>query len=180
VSNALAAAAAAIAFGAAPDAVSVALTTFRPIPHRLEPVGEIDGVEYFNDSKATNPDAVLKALTAFSGRPIVLLLGGRNKGNDFHGVARASAACCRCVIAFGEARHEIISAFSEGDTPVRSAPSMREALGLARACAHSGDAVVLSPACASFDEFKDYTERGDVFRESVSIIAGRASGGVLS
>ena len=180
VSNALAAAAAAIAFGAAPDAVSEALTTFNPIPHRLEPVGEVAGVEYFNDSKATNPDAVLKALTAFSERPVVLMLGGRNKGNRFNAVAEAAAPRCRCVVVFGEAAPEILSGFEGVDVEVRSAASMGEALEEARACAHPGDAVVLSPACASFDEFDSYVQRGDVFRAAVARLAASNTGGASS
>ena len=137
VSNALAAAAAAHAFGAHPDAIRAGLRTFAPIEHRLEPVGDVGGVEYFNDSKATNPDAVLKALTAFAERPLVVLLGGRNKGNDFSGLARAVAARAqerRC----SSVRRAGTRTCVRGDAiPVVTCPGMGEAVGEA---ARAGEA----------------------------------------
>lgn len=167
VSNALAAAAAAWAMGADPEAVRRGLVSFRPIEHRLEPVGVVDGAEYFNDSKATNPDAVLKALTAFDDRPVILLLGGRNKGVPLRELAEIAAARCRAVVLFGEAAGEFEQAF-EGLAIERAvARGLDGAVEAARRIARSGDAVVLSPGCASFDEFTDYAARGHRFRELV-------------
>lgn len=171
VSNALAASAAALAAGADPDSVREGLRTFRPVAHRLEPVGEVGGAEYFNDSKATNPDAVLKALTAFDDRPLIVLLGGRNKGNDFRGLAEAVAARCRAAVLFGEAGPQIARAFPEGSLPLVVAGDLAAATDAANDLARPGDVVVLSPACASFDEFSSYEERGERFRDLVSMLA---------
>jgi UDP-N-acetylmuramoylalanine--D-glutamate ligase len=169
VSNALAAAAAAHAMGASAEAIRDGLRTFEPIEHRIEPVGDVAGVEYFNDSKATNPDAVLKALTAFGDRPLVVLLGGRNKGNDFSVLARAVGVRAKAAVLFGECRGELAEAFSRssGRIALSGAGSMAEAFGEAASLAEPGDAVLLSPACASFDEFSGYAERGAAFRAMV-------------
>lgn len=168
VSNALAAAAAVAALGVPAEDIAKGLRSFRPIEHRLEPAGVVDDVEYFNDSKATNPDAVLKALAAFEAEPLVVLLGGRNKDNDFRPLAAACAERCKAVVTFGEAGEEIASAFpAEGPRPER-AETMAEAVAAARRLAEPGDVVLLSPACASFDEFSGYAERGRVFKTLVA------------
>ncbi len=167
VSNALAAAAAAHAFGAHPDAIRDGLRTFAPIAHRLEPVGDVAGVEYFNDSKATNPDAVLKALTAFAERPLVVLLGGRNKGNDFTALATAVSRRAKAAVLFGESAPELERSLAGAPIEVVTASGMTDAFSAAARLASPGDAVLLSPACASFDEFSGYEERGDVFRTLV-------------
>lgn len=166
VSNALAAAAAASAIGVGPAAISAGLKEFAPIAHRLEPVGILDGVEYVNDSKATNPGATCMALTAFSDRSVVLMLGGRNKGAEFSSL-RSCVEQCRAVVTFGEAGPEIAHAL-EGAAPISPAVDLREALEVSRRSAHPGDVVLLSPACASFDEFSGYAQRGDVFRSIVT------------
>ncbi|MCE5191741.1 MAG: UDP-N-acetylmuramoyl-L-alanine--D-glutamate ligase [Actinomycetia bacterium] len=168
VSNALAAAAAAHSIGVPVEAIRDGLRSFEPIEHRLEPVGVVLGVEYFNDSKATNPDAVLKALTAFDERPVVILLGGHNKGNDFAELAKAVCARCRAAVVFGESAEEFSVAFSAcaGFEVVR-AEGMVAAIAAAAQLARSGDVVLLSPACASFDEFEDFEDRGRVFRRTV-------------
>jgi UDP-N-acetylmuramoylalanine--D-glutamate ligase len=177
VSNALAGSVAALEMGAQPDGVREGLRTFAPIEHRLEPVDWVEGVEYFNDSKATNPDATMKALTAFAGRPLVLLLGGRNKGNDFVELARRAAETCRAVVVFGEAAPTIEDDFGTVDLRVIRADGMRGAVREARAVAEEGDAVLLSPACASFDEFSGgYEERGRAYKEEVAALA--VGGGV--
>ncbi|MDI6693367.1 MAG: UDP-N-acetylmuramoyl-L-alanine--D-glutamate ligase [Anaerosomatales bacterium] len=174
VSNALAAAAAALAAGADPAGVREGLRTFSPLPHRLEPVGVVDGVEYFNDSKATNPDSVLKALTAFDDRPLVLLLGGRNKGSSFVPVAEAASQRAKAVVVFGEAADEIAAAFDGFDGfRLLRAPGLAAAFEAARSVAEPGDAVLLSPGCASFDEFTGYDHRGWEFRRMVQD-AGRS------
>lgn len=176
VSNALAAAAAAHAWGVDAGSIAEGLRTFEPIPHRLEPVGVLGDVEYVNDSKGTNPAATLMALTAFDDRPVVLLLGGRNKGSSFSELAAVAAGSTRAVIVFGEAAGEISTALQgAGVTPLRE-PGMREAYARARSLAAPGDAVLLSPACASFDEFSSYVERGDVFRGLVATDVARTGG----
>jgi len=172
VSNALSAAAAALAFGAHADAVREGLRTFAPIEHRLEPVATVGGVMFVNDSKATNPDAVLKALTAFDERPLIVMLGGRNKGNDFDGLARACKRRARLCVLYGEARGELAASFERVGAPFRTADGMLDALAEAAGLAREGDVVLLSPACASFDEFADFQDRGRRFAAAVGAIAG--------
>jgi UDP-N-acetylmuramoylalanine--D-glutamate ligase len=176
VSNALAAAAAALTMGARPDGVREGLRTFEPIPHRLEPVGCVDGVDFYNDSKATNPDAVLKALTAFDGRDVIVLLGGRNKGSDFGELARAVTGRCRLAVLFGESLPPLREAFAAVGGATVEARGLTQAVEAAAAAARPGDVVLLSPACASFDEFKSYEHRGAVFRDLVAASARGASG----
>jgi len=175
VSNALAASATAHAMGASIEGLRAGLRTFQPIEHRLEPCGIASGVEWFNDSKATNPDAVFKALTAFGEQGLVLLLGGRNKGNDFRPLARLAAQRARAVVAFGEAGPEIAAAFVAEGSKAELVADMRAAIHTAHALARPGDAVVLSPACASFDEFENYEQRGRMFKQMVSEIAQESS-----
>lgn len=170
VSNALAAAAAAHAWGVDAQAIREGLRTFEPIAHRLEPVDVIAGVEYVNDSKATNPGAAQMALTAFE-RPLIVLLGGRNKGNEFDELARDVVGIGARAVVFGEARAEIAQALVEAGADPVVVETMLEAVNAAAARASAGDAVLLSPACASFDEFKGYADRGRVFREIVATIA---------
>jgi UDP-N-acetylmuramoylalanine--D-glutamate ligase len=176
VGNALAGAAAALAMGAAPQAVRDGLRGFRPIEHRLEPAGIVAGVEYYNDSKATNPDAVLKALSAFDDRPLIVLLGGRNKGNDFTELAEAVAARGATAVLFGESGAQLRAAFERTGSAWSVAPTMTAALTVASAAASPGDVVLLSPACASFDEFRSYEHRGEVFKELVSAMGVNDAG----
>jgi len=171
VSNALAAASAAHALGVAPGRLREGLRSFEPIAHRLEPVAEIGGVGWFNDSKATNPDAVLKALTAFGTRPLLVLLGGRNKGSDMVPLAHAVAGRARVAVCFGEAGSEIAAAFEGLDVRVECVSQLADAVLVAAGLAAAGDAVVLSPACASFDEFTSYEHRGDFFKRLVAELA---------
>jgi UDP-N-acetylmuramoylalanine--D-glutamate ligase len=175
VSNALAAAAAALVLGASPEHVRTGLRTFAPIEHRLEPIATVAGVRYVNDSKATNPDAVLKALTAFDEDPLTVLLGGRNKGNDFGELAHACADRCRLSVLYGESRPELEKAFRQARAPYLVASGMLEALAAASAAALPGEVVLLSPACASFDEFTDYEDRGRRFASAVRARGGGAS-----
>jgi len=167
VSNALAASAAAHAMGVAPADIAEGLKTFSPIEHRLEPVAQLDGVEWFNDSKATNPDATLKAIDSFQGRPLILLVGGRNKGNDFEPMAAAASGRVRHVVAFGESADDLARAFRAAGVDVHQASGLLEAVAAASTLSGPGDAVVLSPACASFDEFTSYEHRGSVFKTAV-------------
>ncbi|MHB8761688.1 MAG: UDP-N-acetylmuramoyl-L-alanine--D-glutamate ligase [Coriobacteriia bacterium] len=169
VSNALAAAACARAFGADLIAVREGLRSFRPIEHRLEPAGIAGGVEFFNDSKATNPDAVLKALTAFGDRPLVVMLGGRNKGVPMRSLAEAVSGRARAAVLFGEAAGELSEAFAGLPIDTYHAEGLGDAVELAREAAHPGDVVLLSPGCTSFDEFSGYEQRGSRFKELVAL-----------
>jgi UDP-N-acetylmuramoylalanine--D-glutamate ligase len=174
VANALAAAAAADALGVSASAIREGLVGFEPIEHRLEPAGSVNGVEWFNDSKATNPDAVSKALEAFTDRPLILLLGGRNKGSDFRALAEQAEAVSREVVLFGEARDQIAEAFSGLSVTPHLVGRLSDAVEWAARHARSGDAVVLSPGCASFDEFDNYEQRGRVFKTLVAELGQRA------
>ena len=161
--NALAAAIAALAVGATTDGIRAALASYATLPLRVALVDEAGGVSWYVDSKATNPDATLRALESFDS--VVLLAGGRNKGLDLGVLARA-ARRVRAVIAFGEAGPEVAAAFS-GVSPVVVAGSMHDAVRAAADLAQPGDAVLLSPACASFDAYVNYAERGDDFAAEV-------------
>jgi UDP-N-acetylmuramoylalanine--D-glutamate ligase len=172
VSNALAAAACARAAGADFGAITRGLRSFEPIEHRLEPAGVIDGAEYFNDSKATNPDAVMKALTAFGDRSLVLMLGGRNKGVDLRPLAERVSERVRAVVLFGEAAAEFEQAFAGLPVERVTATGLAEALRTARSNARPGEVVLLSPGCTSFDEFGGYEERGRFFKDLVRQAAG--------
>jgi len=167
VSNALAAAAAAHAWGVDLDSIAEGLRTFDPIQHRLEPVASISDIEYVNDSKATNPGATIMALTAFADRPVILMVGGRNKDNSFDELAERAFDSTKCVVVFGEASAEIVAALDAVGAEYEVRPTMLEALSCASELAEPGDVVLLSPACASFDEFEGYAHRGRVFRSSV-------------
>ncbi|MBE0477288.1 MAG: UDP-N-acetylmuramoyl-L-alanine--D-glutamate ligase [Coriobacteriia bacterium] len=171
VLNALAAAAAAAETGATAEGVREGLRTFRPVPHRLEAVAVVAGVEYVDDSKATNPDAVVKALEAFEDRPVVALLGGYPKRTGFGQMARAVAAHARAAVLFGEAADEIARAFEGLDVRVERAGRLAEAVGRAAAAADPGDVVLLAPGCASFDEFSSYAERGEAFADAVRALS---------
>jgi UDP-N-acetylmuramoylalanine--D-glutamate ligase len=175
LANAVAAAAAAAAFGAPLEPIARALAEFKPLPHRMELVAQIGGVSYVNDSKATNPHAVLAALDG--SERVVLIAGGRNKGLDLSTLT-AAAGSLRAVVAIGAAGPEIADAFTGAGVPAERAGSMDEAVARAAAIATSGDTVLLSPGCASFDMFADYKARGESFRAAVKrLSAGNASGG---
>jgi UDP-N-acetylmuramoylalanine--D-glutamate ligase len=165
VANALAAALAAAEAGCRPEAIAAGLRSFRAIPHRVEPVREVDGVLWINDSKSTNIASTEVAVAALD-RPFVLLLGGRHKGEPYTGLAPALAGRCRAVVAYGEAGPLVIRDL-EGSVPVVPAGGFDEVLGTARRLAVRGDAVLLSPACSSYDMFRNYEERGERFRAAV-------------
>lgn len=164
VTNALAASALVLETGLVPaEAIATALGRFDAPPHRLELVGEGDGVRWFNDSKATTPHAASAAVRAFDS--LVLIAGGSRKGVDLSPMA-AGADRVRAVVAIGEAAPDVRAAF-DGRAPVVDAASMAEAVRVAGELATTGDAVVLSPGCASFDWYGGYPERGDDFRRLV-------------
>jgi UDP-N-acetylmuramoylalanine--D-glutamate ligase len=166
VANALAAALVAACAGAAPDRVAEGLRSFRAIPHRVEPVREVDGVLWINDSKSTNVTSTEVAIAALD-RPFVLLLGGRHKGEPYTRlVAPLRERGCRAVVAYGEAGPLVMEDLA-GSLTVVLAGSFAEVLATARSLARRGDAVLLSPACSSFDMFRNYEERGARFRAAV-------------
>ena len=164
--NAAAAAAAARALGVPDDRIARALETFPGVPHRLEPVGEAHGVRYVNDSKATNVAAALRALDAYRDEPVHLILGGSRKGEDFAPLAAAIGPNVRSVHLIGETAGELAAAIprahDDGDL----------AAALAHVEARPGDVVLLSPACASYDQFLDFEERGEEFRRLVQNLTG--------
>ena len=150
-----------------------AIRAFRGVEHRLERVAEIGGVAFFNDSKATNTDAAIKAIEAFEGRDghTVLVLGGMGKGQDFSVLAEpARSGHVRHAVLIGEAADEIAAALA-GVSPVTRATSMAEAVRLASEAAEPGDRVVLAPACSSFDMFENFEHRGRIFKEEVEALA---------
>lgn len=163
VENALAAALAARAAGVDPAAIARALPTFRALPHRLEPVGEAGGVLWINDSKATSVAATVVAMRAMD-RPFVWLAGGRHKGEPYTSL-RPLLKRARGAVVFGESAPLIVKDLP--GTRVDTAESLEAAVGRARSIAQPGDAVLLSPACSSFDMFDNYEQRGDRFRALV-------------
>lgn len=167
--NALASLLAARLAGATPAQALEALMAFRPLAHRMELVAESSGVAYFDDSKGTNVGAVVAALSGFP-RPVVLIAGGRDKGGAYEPLARAMKEVGRGVVVIGEAAARIAAALS-AVVPVEAAASMDEAVARAAALARPGDAVVLSPACSSFDMFRNYEHRAQVFRAAVEKVA---------
>lgn len=168
IENALAAAAAALAVDAPAPCIAEALTAFAPLPHRIEPLGCVAGVRFYNDSKATNTDAVLKAITAFAPEKPIVLLGGHDKGTDLAELVDACARDAKAVINYGAAAERFMRAFAEVQgIGVHQAAHLADAFETACSIAQPGDIVLLSPACASFDEFSCFEERGDAFREMV-------------
>ena len=165
VSNALAAVLAARLMGTDLEAIKTGLRTYRPLPHRMEPVRQLDHVEYINDSKATNVDSVKYALESFS-TPVILIAGGRDKDSDFHALRQPVKAHVRSAVLLGEAADKIEKAFA-GICPLFRVDSLDSAVHKAREVAQPGDIVLLSPGCASFDMFENFEDRGDQFKAMV-------------
>ena len=153
ISNALAAAAAALAVGVEIDEVRAGLKSFTALEHRIEACGAVGGVECYNDSKATNVDATLKALAAFAPRKPIVLLGGDDKGTALAELVEVASEHCKAVVCYGEAGPRFLEAFALSSLPHHEAPHMAEAFDKALVLAEPGDIIALSPACASFDEF---------------------------
>jgi UDP-N-acetylmuramoylalanine--D-glutamate ligase len=164
--NAAAATAAARALGVEDEQIARALASFPGVPHRLEPVGEVDGVRYVNDSKATNVAAALRALAAYREEPVHLILGGSRKGEDFAPLAAAIGPNVRSVHLIGETAPELAAAIPQAHDD----GDLASALGHVEA--RAGDVVLLSPACASYDQFRDFEERGEEFRRLVQNLTG--------
>ena len=164
--NAAAATAAARAVGIEDDAIAEALRMFPGVPHRIEPVRELRGVRYVNDSKATNVAAARRALASFPDARLHVILGGRGKQESYEPLAEEFGPEDRAYV-IGEAADEIAAALSDAGVPFTRAGDLAAALEAAAVDAQPSDVVLLSPACASFDQFRDFEERGDVFRRLV-------------
>jgi len=163
--NAMAAIIAARLGGCRKEAINEGLLNFSPLEHRVTPVAEIDGVSYFDDSKATNIGAVQSALTGMD-KPVILIAGGKDKGGDYRLLADIVRRKVKKMVLIGEAREKIAVALA-GEAPVETAETLEGAVRKAAEVAEAGDAVLLSPACASFDMFNNYAERGRVFQQAV-------------
>jgi UDP-N-acetylmuramoylalanine--D-glutamate ligase len=169
VANALAALALARAIDLPYPALLDALRGFRGLPHRMQCIAEVDGVGYYDDSKGTNVGATVAALAGLP-KPVVLIAGGDGKGQDFSPLAPVVAKAARAVVLIGADAGRIAQALHGIDVPVERAESLDAAVARARELARNGDAVVLSPACASFDMFRNYVHRAQVFLKAVSAL----------
>ena len=173
--NAMAAALLARAVGVEPAAIRAALRSFQGLPHRLQKVGERGGVAFYDDSKGTNPGATMKAIEGFADCTVHLILGGRNKDADLATLTPMVRRKARHAYLIGEAAQEFAAALG-GAVPYEMAATLDRAVRSAAGRAQPGDAVVLSPACASFDQFRNFNHRGDVFQELVRQIIGGPDG----
>jgi len=168
--NAMAATLSAQVMEVSTASVRATLRDFKGVEHRLEIVRTLNGITYINDSKATNVDSVWYALQSYDA-PLILLLGGRDKGNDYTRLHELVRAHVKAIVAIGESAGKVQASFA-GIVPVENATSMEQAVHAASARAEHGDIVLLSPACASFDWFKNYEHRGRVFKEIVRALPG--------
>jgi len=167
--NALAAAQAAYICGVDKASVAEILRTFPGVEHRIEFVKNVDGIEFYNDSKATNPDSTLVALETFAGRGIILILGGKDKGTSLDQLGQQVKKLAKEIILIGEARKRFEQELkAAGCKNIRHASSLEDAVRQGHTMADEGDLVLLSPACASFDMFKNFEERGQVFKQVVN------------
>lgn len=172
VENVMAALAAGLACGASVDSMRQTVRNFKGVEHRLEFVAEINGVKFYNDSKATNVDAAIKCLEAFAGG-VIVILGGKDKGGDYLPLAPLVRERCEHVILIGAAADKIGAAL-EGTKPLHRAATMPEAVKLGLELGQPGNVVLLAPACASFDMFDNYEHRGRVFKEAVKHLDSRS------
>ena len=163
--NIAAAALASLAAGGTEEGIRIALSHFKGLPHRIEHVADVNGVAFYDDSKATNVDAVLRALEAFS-TPLFLIMGGRDKQGDFGVLKNHVKKNVKKIFLIGEAAPLIRKAL-HGCVDMAEAATMEAAVSMAYECAQSGEVVLLSPACASFDMYKSYAHRGDEFKKAV-------------
>jgi UDP-N-acetylmuramoylalanine--D-glutamate ligase len=170
--NVLAAVAATRLAGVGARAVRDGVLSFAGVEHRLEFVAEVNGVRYYNDSKATNVDATLKALDAFPGR-ILVILGGKDKGSDYTPLQSPLRERAILALLIGAAADKIASQI-DGAVAIEGAGTMERAVEIAARAAHPGDVVLLAPACASFDQFENYEHRGRVFKALVRELVQRA------
>jgi UDP-N-acetylmuramoylalanine--D-glutamate ligase len=169
--NVTAACLAAFAVGATAEGVRAAVRNFKGLPHRLEYVASVDEVGYFDDSKATNVDSVVRALECFS-RPVILIMGGRDKGGDYGLLKDGIRRHAKILIVMGEAKEAIRSALGSV-ARIKTAGSMEDAVSQCHQEAVPGDVVLLSPGCSSFDMYENYAQRGEFFRKAVSNLKKR-------
>lgn len=153
------------------NSIQKTIDEFKGLAHRLEWLRKINNVDYYNDSKATNIDAALKAIKSFD-RPIVLIAGGRHKGADYFPLVEGARGLVKQAVLLGEAKELLEKAF-RNLCPCALVEDMQQAVELAASSAQPGDVVLLAPACSSFDMFRDYVHRGEVFR---SIVEGLSNG----
>jgi UDP-N-acetylmuramoylalanine--D-glutamate ligase len=171
-SNALAALALCASAGCALGPILFGLREYRGEPHRVEPIGILNGVEFFDDSKGTNVGATVAALQGLGAdRKVVVVLGGEGKGQDFTPLAAPVSRFARAVVLIGRDAPLIRDALSASGVPMADADSMQAAVAQANRMAHSGDAVLMSPACASFDMFDNYEHRARVYCDAVKALA---------
>jgi UDP-N-acetylmuramoylalanine--D-glutamate ligase len=173
VENVLAACAAAYLAGAEPAAIAAGVKTFCAVEHRLEFIAEIRGVSFYNDSKATNVDASLKAIEAFPG-PLIVILGGKDKGAPYAPLREPLRQRARLAVLIGAAA-EKIGGELEGALPLADAGTLERAVEIAVQSAQPGDTILLAPACSSFDQFKNYEHRGRTFKELVARLDRQSS-----
>ncbi len=166
VENMIASIAAAREAGVSPAVIQRALNGFEGLPHRTEFVRERNGVRYYDDSKGTNVDAVVQSLAGFPDGRVILIAGGRDKGGSYQPLRRMAAQKVKCVLLIGEACDRMASAL-KGSVDVETPGRLERAVSVAASRAKPGDVVLLSPACSSFDQFRDYKERGDLFQRLV-------------
>ena len=164
--NAMAAALATLSAGVEPETISQAIYSFNPVEHRLEPAGESGGIKWINDSKATNVDSVWYALESMSA-PTVWIAGGTDKGNDYTPLKEFARQKVKALVCMGVDNEKLVREFTGVVPTIISTSSLEEAMCAARDQACEGDVVLLSPACASFDLFKNYEQRGELFKEWV-------------
>jgi UDP-N-acetylmuramoylalanine--D-glutamate ligase len=150
--------------------------TFRAVEHRLEFTAEIGGVQFYNDSKATNVDAALKAVEAFPG-PLIVILGGKDKGSPYTPLREPLRERARLVILIGAAAEKIAEDLA-GAVPIEQAGTLDRAVKLASERARPGDIVLFAPACSSFDQFENYEQRGRIFKERVALLENQTTADV--
>ncbi|MBT0811456.1 UDP-N-acetylmuramoyl-L-alanine--D-glutamate ligase [Litoribacter ruber] len=165
--NVMAAAQAVIAAGADEERAMKGLTTFKNAAHRMEKVAELNGVEFINDSKGTNVNATYYTLAAYQSKPIIWIAGGVDKGNDYNELAEVVKSSVKALICLGKDNEKLKFAFGQMVPQVMETQEMRQAVQMAQQIAQAGDVVLLSPACSSFDLFKNYMDRGEKFIEAV-------------
>ena len=168
IANVMAAVSAATLWGVPPAVIQTVLASFTGLPHRLELVAEKNGVAYINDSKGTNIDAVVQSLNSFS-EPVILLAGGVEKGGDYRPLRKVVQTKVKKLILFGQAQRSLCTALGQ-DTETLLVDALDEAVQAAHRRARAGDVVLLSPACASFDQFRNYAHRGEAFRSYVEAL----------
>jgi UDP-N-acetylmuramoylalanine--D-glutamate ligase len=156
-------------------AIASGVKTFRAVEHRLEFVAEAGGVEFYNDSKATNVDATLKAIEAFPG-PLIVILGGKDKGSPYTPLVEPLRQRARLALLIGDAAGKIAADLGDA-LPVEKVGTLERAVKRATELARPGDVVLLAPACSSFDQFENYEHRGRVFKELVARLENQSAAG---